>query len=76
MDKFYRELADILEVDEVARDRNLRDFETWDSLAALSIVVAVQSNFGITITAADLARVQTPAALEDLISSRRAGKTE
>jgi acyl carrier protein len=71
VEKLYQELAEILEVDEVDPSRKLEEFETWDSLAALSLVASVRTNFGVTITSEDLARAKTPADLEVLIASRK-----
>ena len=76
MERLYQELAQILEVDEVDRNRKLQEFETWDSLAALSLVASVRTTFGVTITSEDLARAKTPADLEALIASRRSPATK
>lgn len=41
-------IADILEVepDEVQEDMVLEDFETWDSVAVLSVIAMVDEHFG------------------------------
>lgn len=41
-------IADILEVepDEVQEDMVLEDFETWDSVAVLSVIAMMDENFG------------------------------
>lgn len=41
-------IADILEVepDEVQEDMVLEDFETWDSVAVLSVIVMMDEHFG------------------------------
>ena len=41
-------IADILEVepDEVQEDRVLEDFETWDSVAVLSVIAMMDEHFG------------------------------
>jgi len=71
VDKLYQELAEILEVDEVDPGRSFEEFETWDSLTALSLVASLRSNFGVVITSNDLAQAKTPAGLEALIASRK-----
>jgi acyl carrier protein len=76
VEKLYQELADILEVDEVNPSQNFADFETWDSLAALSLVASVRSNFGVVITSEDLARAKTAAGLEALIASRTSANSK
>jgi len=71
MDKFYQELQEILEVDEVAPADRLREFEAWDSLAALSLVASVHANFGVALSAAELRCVETAGELESLIQSKQ-----
>ena len=52
MDKaqFMDEIANILDVDAVEESANLREFQSWDSLAVLSIVALADSKFGFTLT--------------------------
>jgi acyl carrier protein len=76
VEKLYQELAEILEVDEVDPSRKFAEFETWDSLAALSLVASVRSNFGVVITSEDLSRAKTPADLEALIVSRTSANSK
>ena len=71
MNKLYTELQEILEVDEIDPSQVLLDFEAWDSLAALSLVASVRSNFGVTLTGEDLRRAVTVGDLETLVLSRR-----
>lgn len=74
MTKLYQELAQILEVDEVHPGQELLGFETWDSLAALSLVVYVRDTYGVIITTADLRSATTVADLEQLVRSKQAGQ--
>ena len=74
MNKLYQELADILEVDSVEPNQTLEEFETWDSLAALSLVVSVRANFGVTIDSADLRRAKTIKDLEQLVRLKSESK--
>lgn len=71
MTKLYQELAEILEVDEVHPSQLFQTFEAWDSLAALSLVVSVRSNYGVIITTEDLRRATTVAELEQLVQSKQ-----
>ena len=71
MEKLYQELAKILEVDEVHGSEELRGFDAWDSLAALSVVVFVRGNFNVTITSEDLRRAVTVADLEQLVQTKQ-----
>jgi acyl carrier protein len=72
MHKFYEELAQILETDQVDPAQELASFETWDSLAALSITAAVRAGFGVVLTSDDLKRSKTAGELAGLVSSRMA----
>ena len=65
MDKatFLDELANILDVDAVKETANLRDYESWDSLAVLSIVAMADSKFGFTLTFPDVKGLATAADL-------------
>jgi acyl carrier protein len=74
METLYNELREILEVDEVNPDQILADFETWDSLAALSLVASVSANYGVTLSRGDLRSVTTVGDLENLVRSRRDSK--
>jgi acyl carrier protein len=74
METLYQELREILEVDEINADQVLADFETWDSLAALSLVASVSANYGLTLSRGDLRQVTTVGDLENLVRSRRDSK--
>ena len=74
METLYEELREILEVDQVDPDQVLADFETWDSLAALSLVASVSANFGVTLSRGDLRQVTTVGDLENLVRARRDSK--
>ena len=65
MDKnaFLDELANILDVDAVEDSANLRDYESWDSLAVLSVVALADSKFGFTLTFQDVKELTTVADL-------------
>lgn len=74
MGNLFETLAEILEVDEIDPSQPLRDYETWDSLAALSIVASMKANFGVTISTAELQSTKTAADLERLLDSKQAHK--
>ena len=69
MEKLYQELAEILEEDAVERGDVLRNFEEWDSLMALSIVSLLDENYGITLSAEELAEMKTVGDLEDFVKN-------
>jgi len=71
VEKLYQQLANILEDDEVSPDSKLKEYDTWDSLAALSLVAFVRTKFHVAITSEDLARVRTASELEAVVTSRQ-----
>jgi acyl carrier protein len=54
-------IEEILELEEgeLTPDANLDDIDTWDSMAALSLIVMVDENFGKTLSAADVRQFET-----------------
>ena len=70
MDNFFTEMAEILEVEEIADDAVLDDFDTWDSLSILSVVAMADSSFGVQVTAQEVRSVDTVQALHALILCR------
>ena len=50
IEKYLIELAEILEEDTVSMEDVLIDFDAWDSLTVLSIVVMVEEKTGVQIT--------------------------
>lgn len=61
--EFYKKLAVILEVEEIKPENLLSDFEAWDSLSILSVIVMADSDYGLTIYARDIKELKT---VEDL----------
>ena len=56
MEQFLEKLADILE-----------DFEEWDSLAILSIISVIGSDYNKTVTVNDIKKAKTIKGLKGLI---------
>ena len=69
-EKFYTELAEILEVDEVTPNAILHDFDNWDSLTALSIMAMLDKGYGVNISTTDLNSIATVEELENLVNNR------
>jgi acyl carrier protein len=72
MEKFYADLADLLEVDEVAPGDVLVDFENWDSLTVLSLITMVDADFDVTLHAQDIRAFKTVAELYEGVLARKA----
>lgn len=69
--KFYEQLAKILDVGEVKGEDMLRDFDAWDSLAALSILAMADSKYGVTIKAEEIRAVGTAEQLAGLVEAKQ-----
>ena len=54
MEDFLTERAEILEEDSVSASDELNSFESWDSLAVLSVAAMADSNFGVNISSKDI----------------------
>ena len=50
MENLIEQLAEILEVDKLDLNKKFIDYEEWDSLAALSIIALLDSDYNRTIT--------------------------
>ena len=73
MDKpeFYQRLAEILDLEEVKPENALGDFETWDSLAILSVLAMVDSKYGVSIKADEIRSVVTAADVVNLVEAKQ-----
>ena len=69
--KFYEQLAQILDVEEVKPEDALKDFETWDSLAILSVLAMADSKYSVTIKAEEIRSVNTAEELAKLVESKQ-----
>lgn len=63
MHKFYTDLAELLEVDEVDPNMDLDRYDNWDSLTILSLIAMLDSDFGVNLTAKDIAGFKTASEL-------------
>ena len=59
MEELIEKLAEILEVEELNVTKKFTDYEEWDSLAALSILAMLDSDYHKTMKAADLRSFQS-----------------
>ena len=67
------EMADILEIESISDQENLRDNPAWDSLAILSALAFIDKNYDIQLNNADIADLQNLGSLKDLLASKSAG---
>ena len=59
MNEFLSEMAEILEEDSVSPDAELSGFESWDSLAVLSVAAFADARFGVNMSAQEINEAET-----------------
>ena len=67
MENFNNELGQILESDGISADDKLIDFESWDSLTCLAIIVWAEKRYKIVLSAQEIVNSATIGGLKDLI---------
>ncbi len=72
MDEFLSEMAEILEEDSVHPTDELDSFESWDSLAALSVAALADSSFGVNMSSQEINEATTVEDLYQRILAKRA----
>jgi len=70
MEHFKSFIAEILEVDHVNLNDELEGFESWDSLARLSIISKVEELYSVELSEKDLSNSSTIGDLHELILSK------
>jgi acyl carrier protein len=70
MDHFYEQIAEILEVDAVNGSDVLADFPEWDSLAVLSVIAMVDSDYHVNLSAVEVRDSRTAQGLMDLVARK------
>ena len=69
-EKFFTELAEILEEEVVNESDVLSDYEAWDSLSILGIIAYASENLSITLNNKEIRDCETVADLVKLIESK------
>lgn len=66
-------LAEALEVDvsQISVDTDYKNHEKWDSLAALSLITAIEDEFGLVLSDSDLKKLTTVQNLSDYVLANR-----
>jgi acyl carrier protein len=62
MEKFILLIGDLFEdtaLDSITMDSNFKEFEDWDSLAALSLIALFDSEFNIKISGEKIREIST-----------------
>lgn len=70
-EKLFDLIREALEIEdrELSLDDNFRDYEEWDSLGQLSVIAALDEQFGVVIEGAEFAKINTLGELLDKISA-------
>lgn len=70
-DKKIELLADIFEVDEsdMVREKKLQDFDTWDSVAVLSVIAVMNDEFNKFPKASEIKDFKTVGELMDFMKA-------
>ena len=70
--KFVEQLKDILEMEniEVNMEDKFRDYENWDSMAALSVIAMIDDEFGVVINGEDFRQLNTVGDLIQAVKKR------
>lgn len=65
---------DVFDDDElvISRRTSAKDIDNWDSLTHVSLIVKIETSFGIRFTSAEVASLQTVGELVDLIEKKAA----
>ena len=69
MEEFLKEMADILDEETVKEDDRLDGFESWDSLAVLSVVAMADARYRATFSAREIRDVATVGDLYRLLTA-------
>lgn len=59
MEELKEKLMDLLEVEDLNMDAKFTDMEEWDSLASLSIIALLDSDYGIAMSHKDILAFNT-----------------
>ena len=69
MEKFLEFIADVMErdLDEISMDTVYKEFEGWDSLMMLTLVMEIEAEYGVSIPMERLGNVRTLADLYEFV---------
>jgi acyl carrier protein len=70
MENFDVEIAEILEVDYIDLNDQLKEFECWDSLTVLSIIALSSEKYKVILSASEINDSKTVGGLKALIQSK------
>ena len=71
MEELIQKLADILEVDNLDVTKKFTDYEEWDSLAGLSVLAMLDSDYNTTMSGKEIAAFDSIEAFCKEVMSRQ-----
>ena len=71
MEEIVSKLAEILEVDELDITKKFTDYDEWDSLAGLSILAMLDSDYNTTMSGKEIAAFESIEAFCKEVLSRK-----
>lgn len=73
--KLTQIFEDVLEVDAItlSRETIAADIEEWDSLAQISLIVAIEKEFNISLSLAEIQQLQNVGDMFDIIQQKVSG---
>lgn len=71
MEELVQKLADLLEVEELDVTKKFRDYEEWDSLAGLSLIAMLDSDYNTTMSGKEVAAFENIEAFCKEVLSRQ-----
>ena len=70
--KFLKAFKEALEIDrQIELSQNFKDYEEWNSLSRLSLIVMLDEEFGVQIENQDFEKISTVQDLFEVVESRR-----
>lgn len=64
------EMADVLEIDTIDDNTKLESLDAWDSLAKLSILAFIDSEYNVNLSTDDIADVKNISDLKSIVNSK------
>lgn len=70
MEKIYKKLQDLLDVESLDKECVLEDFEDWDSLCIITLITFLDKEYSVNLYTNELKAAKTVGDLMDLIQSK------
>lgn len=70
MEKIYKKLQDLLDVESLDRSAILEEFDDWDSLCIITLITFLDKEYSVNLYTNELKAAKTIGDLMDLIQSK------